>query len=71
MIALEPLIAKLATEEEIGPFIREPVVPGLGKWVLATVSISSLGAEMLDVTVRDVINLRFTKCTLAILRLAQ
>ena len=53
-ISFKPLIAYLTTEEQVRPFVGQPVVSGAAKRIVRILAISGLGAIVLDVTVRNV-----------------
>jgi hypothetical protein len=66
-VAFVSLIADLAAKEKIGPIVGEPIVPRLNQWTFGCLSIAALRAEMFDVTVGDMRNLRLTEGTFAVL----
>ncbi|MGP0068258.1 MAG: hypothetical protein ACLQGP_32265 [Isosphaeraceae bacterium] len=70
-IPLEALIAELAAEQEIGPFVGEPVIAGPDETTSGVSLISGFGTEMLDVAISNVGHLRFAEGTFAMLRLLQ
>lgn len=56
-IPLEPLVAKLAAEEQVGPLVREPVISRAFQGIAVLLHHAGFGPEMFHVSIGDVSDL--------------
>jgi hypothetical protein len=67
VVAFETLVAKLAAEQEVRPFVGQPVVTRADERLSRVLSIGRLGSEMLNVTVGNVGDFGLTKSAFVVL----
>lgn len=67
MVALEPLVAKLATKRQVGPVIGQPEVSRPSERIFRMLSIAGFWPKMFDITISNMTHLRFAESTFVIL----
>ena len=71
MVTLEALVAYLAAEKKVCPFVDEPIISGFDERVVGILTESRLGAKMFDIAMGDVRDLRLTEGAFVVLCFAQ